>query len=629
MQNFLIPASERNAQLKTFHFFLLNDFHSEQIMNWSEVLLSSLLWILQSLAITSIVFSLVLAILVKTTRWAHQFWLLARDYLSPKHSIKPLCYFWIIVFFNLISVRLDILFSEWYNAIYSALQAMKINVFWQQMIVFSLLASVHVLNVLFTYYISQRFKIQWRTWLNKHYLDKWLANQAYYKTQYGLTQLENPDQRIQQDIESYINSTLSFATGVISSTVSLVAFTAILWNLSGPMEIMGYQIPHMMVFLVFIYVLITSVMAFRIGRPLIKLNFANEKLNANYRYSLIRLKEYAESIAFYRGEKMEQHLLLKQFNKIISNIWQLVYRTLKLSGFNLVVSQVSVIFPLIIQATRYFSQQITLGDLMQTAQAFGTVQSSLSFYRNSYDEFAAYRAVLDRLTGFHSIIHSATQPLQTQIQQSEGDVIFKALTIKTPDNKVLIKNLNLHLTQGTSLLIQGNSGAGKTTLLRTIAGLWPYSEGTIICPQQQALFLSQKPYLPQGRLLDALFYPSLANEKVDLGEIQQIIQQVQLGHLTDKLEQENDWTRVLSLGEQQRLAFARLLLHKPLVAFLDEATASMDEGLEDAMYRLLKTSLPNTTIISVGHRSTLLQHHHLHLKLNIDTQWEVKEHHKN
>lgn len=593
-------------------------------MNWTEELLTSIFWILKSLAITSIAFSLILALLTKTTRWAHQFWLLAEGYLSPKNSLKPLGYFAIIIFFNLLSVRLDILFSNWYNAMYSALQEMNVNVFWQQMIIFSALATVHVCNVLLTYYLTQRFTIQWRTWLNENMVNKWTYNQAYYKTQFLEKQLDNPDQRIQQDILSYVSSSITFATGVISSTVSLVAFTVILWNLSGPMTVMGIEIPHMMVFLVFIYVLISSIIAFRVGRPLISLNFANEHLNANYRYSLIRLKEYAESIAFYRGEKAEKILLLQQFEKVIDNVWQIVYRTLKLSGFNLAVSQVSVIFPLIIQATRYFSEQIKLGDLMQTAQAFGKVQTALSFYRNSYDDFTAYRAVLDRLTGFHTAIQQSHQAAKTSIHPSAESVIFQQVNVKTPDGKMLIQDLNLTLNKGDSLLIQGASGAGKTTLLRTIAGLWAYSEGQVTCPQQNTLFLSQKPYLPQGRLIDALYYPEKTPDNVDLAQAKTIIQQVQLGHLCDKLTWEDEWTRVLSLGEQQRLAFARLLLHKPIVAFLDEATASMDEGLEDFMYRLIRQVLPDTIIISVGHRSTLQIHHTQHLQIREDHSWELK-----
>ncbi|WP_040977220.1 ABC transporter ATP-binding protein/permease [Necropsobacter massiliensis] len=592
-------------------------------MNWSEELVTSLLWIIKSLVITGILFSLILYVLARTTRWAHQFWLLAKGYLSPQNSIKPLCYFFVIIAFNLLSVRLDILFSNWYNAMYSALQEINADVFWQQMIIFSVLASIHVVNVLLTYYLSQRFTIQWRVWLNANMLDKWTANQAYYKAQFLSNQLDNPDQRIQQDIQSYVSDSLGFATGVISSSVSLVAFTIILWNLSGPMNIGGVEIPHMMVFLVFIYVLISSIFAFKIGRPLIRLNFLNERLNANYRYSLIRLKEYAESIAFYRGETMEKSALLRQFDKVIENVWQIVYRSLKLTGFNLLVSQVSVIFPFIIQAIRYFSQQIKLGDLMQTAQAFGKVESALSFYRNAYDSFTAYRAVLDRLTGFHSAIMDANQPSKVEMQDTTGAVFFRALNVNTPDGQTLIRDLNVQLTAGTRLLIQGQSGAGKTTLLRTAAGLWPYSEGSVGRPLQSALFLSQKPYLPQGRLLDALYYPEAAPQSADIQQAAALIRQVNLGHLAEKLEQQDDWSRVLSLGEQQRLAFARLILHKPAVAFLDEATASMDEGLEDAMYRLLTTALPNTTIISIGHRSTLLRHHQQHLHIHADQSWTL------
>lgn len=593
-------------------------------MDYTQELLDSLLWILKAMAITAVVFPLAVYILAKNTRWGCQFWLLAKGYLTPTRTLQPIIYFVIIVFFNLLSVRLDILFSEWYKAMYNALQKMEESIFWIQMIVFCVLATVHMANVLLTYYLTQRFTIQWRTWLNEQMVEKWTNNQAYYKTQYVYNQLDNPDQRIQQDVQSYVSSSISFATGVISAVVSIVAFTIILWGLAGPMTIAGITISHAMVYFVFMYVLVTSVFAFKIGRPLINLNFANERLTANYRYSLIRIKEYAESIAFFRGEKMEKSVLFQQFDRIIQNIWQMVFRTLKLFGFNLVATQVSVIFPFIIQASRYFSKQIELGDLIQTAQAFGKVQSALSFFRNSYDDFAGYRAVLDRLTGFHTAIEQANQAANIVIQPTENAVEFENLTVNKPTGEALIKNLNLHLPQGSSLLIKGPSGSGKTTLLRTIAGLWAYSEGTVRCPQHDVLFLSQKPYLPQGRLIDALFYPQVAPEDVDLAKAAQIMQQVQLGHLAEKLTQENDWTRVLSLGEQQRLSFARVLMHKPLAAFLDEATASMDEGLEDAMYRLLREELPQTTIISVGHRSTLQTHHQQHLLINPEDQsWQL------
>ena len=593
-------------------------------MDYTQELLDSLLWISKAMAITAVVFPLTVYILAKNTRWGRQFWLLAKGYLTPTRTLQPIIYFVIIVFFNLLSVRLDILFSEWYKAMYNALQKMEESIFWVQMIVFCVLATVHMANVLLTYYLTQRFTIQWRTWLNEQMVEKWTNNQAYYKTQYVYNQLDNPDQRIQQDVQSYVSSSISFATGVISAVVSIVAFTIILWGLAGPMTIAGITISHAMVYFVFMYVLVTSVFAFKIGRPLINLNFANERLTANYRYSLIRIKEYAESIAFFRGEKMEKSVLFQQFDRIIQNVWQMVFRTLKLSGFNFVVSQVSVIFPFIIQASRYFSKQIELGDLIQTAQAFGKVQSALSFFRNSYDDFAGYRAVLDRLTGFHTAIEQANQTANIVLQPTETAVEFENLTVNKPTGEALIKNLNLHLPQGSSLLIKGPSGSGKTTLLRTIAGLWAYSEGTVRCPQHDVLFLSQKPYLPQGRLIDALFYPQVAPEDVDLAKAAQIMQQVQLGHLAEKLTQEYVWTRVLSLGEQQRLSFARVLMHKPLAAFLAEATASMDEGLEDAMYRLLREELPQTAIISVGHRSTLQTHHQHHLLINPEDQsWQL------
>ena len=594
-------------------------------MDYTQEIITSSLWIARTLALTVIFFSLGIFLLVRLTHWGKQFWMFAGGYLSPKRSIKPLLFFVLIVTLTLFSVRLSLVHSTWYNNMYTALQEFNQTVFWEQMILFCFIAGFSVAAALISYYLNQRFSINWIEWLNTELLEKWMDKRAYYKSQYIGNNLDNPDQRIQQDIQSYVKTTLSLSTGVIDAVTSMISYTILLWGLAGPMTLLGIEIPRAMVYLVFAYVIFTTLIAFWLGKPLIRLNFANEKLNANYRYSLIRVKEYAESIAFYAGEKVEKNRLYKQFRAVIDNMWDIVFRALKFSGFNLVVSQISVVFPLLIQVSRYFEKQIKLGDLMQTLQVFGKLHSNLSFFRNTYDSFAEYKATLDRLTGFHYSVEAAQKQSKTDITDHPTDVIFQHLSVKSPMGKILIKDLNLTLTQGNSLLIQGQSGVGKTTLLRTIAGLWSYAEGKIFCPQHNTLFLSQRPYLPQGNLLTALYYPD-TTENVDLAKITRVLEQVQLAHLQDRLEQEQDWSRILSLGEQQRLAFARLLLHKPKVAFLDEASASLDEGMEYAMYRLIREELPNTTIISVGHRSTLVPLHQQQLELHTDGSWVFNPH---
>ena len=594
-------------------------------MDYTQEIITSSLWIARTLALTVIFFSLGIFLLVRLTHWGKQFWMFAGGYLSPKRSIKPLLFFVLIVTLTLFSVRLSLVHSTWYNNMYTALQEFNQTVFWEQMILFCFIAGFSVAAALISYYLNQRFSINWIEWLNTELLEKWMDKRAYYKSQYIGNNLDNPDQRIQQDIQSYVKTTLSLSTGVIDAVTSMISYTILLWGLAGPMTLLGIEIPRAMVYLVFAYVIFTTLIAFWLGKPLIRLNFANEKLNANYRYSLIRVKEYAESIAFYAGEKVEKSRLYKQFRAVIDNMWDIVFRALKFSGFNLVVSQISVVFPLLIQVGRYFEKQIKLGDLMQTLQVFGKLHSNLSFFRNTYDSFAEYKATLDRLTGFHYSVEAAQKQSKTDITDHPTDVIFQHISVKSPMGKILIKDLNLTLTQGNSLLIQGQSGVGKTTLLRTIAGLWSYAEGKIFCPQHNTLFLSQRPYLPQGNLLTALYYPD-TTENVDLAKITRVLEQVQLAHLQDRLEQEQDWSRILSLGEQQRLAFARLLLHKPKVAFLDEASASLDEGMEHAMYRLIREELPNTTIISVGHRSTLVPLHQQQLELHTDGSWVFNPH---
>lgn len=591
-------------------------------MDWSQELLDSVVWIAEAFLLSVICLLIVGFILIKTTRWASQFWSLAQHYFDPRKNLLTIFTFTIILLLSLTGVRISVLFSNWYNTMYTALQKLDENSFWIQMVVFSVLAFIHIFRLLLTYYLQQRFEIKWRENLNEKMLNAWLDKKSYYLSFYLKNTIDNPDQRIQQDITSFVGVSLSLVLGLISSMVSAVAFTVILWGLSGDMNILGVTIPRGMVFLLFLYILISTVFAFKIGKPLIVLNFLEERLNANYRYSLIRIREYAESIAFYAGEKIENNKLKKKFENVIENVWAIVHRNLKFQGFNFFISQASVVFPFIIQAPRFFAEQITLGGMIQTSQAFGNLSGDLSFFRNAYDNFAGYQAVLDRLTGFHENIEEAHKlPIPNAIEQGDT-VLFDTITITTPHDKILVRNLSFTVNTGDALLIQGPSGSGKTTILRTIAGLWPYCEGKVVCPSKGVLFLSQKPYLPEGRLIDTLFYPeAVPMNGVELAE--EVLFKVALPHLVNRIDEVLNWSHTLSLGEQQRIAFARLLLNKPKVAFLDEATSAMDEGLEFTMYTLLRTSLPDLRLVSVGHRSTLLEHHTHLLTLKGSGNWAV------
>ncbi|GAB2905229.1 ABC transporter ATP-binding protein/permease [Paralcaligenes sp. KSB-10] len=636
-------------------------------MNWNHELLESGLWILKAYAITVVLAGLAIWALVRFTIWGRQFWTLAKGYFSPKRSWQPLIALAFILFLTLCGVRLDVLFSSWYNNMYTALQKLDETEFWFAMWLFAVLATTHVIRSLIDFYVEQAFTIHWRVWLNEQMLSRWLDHQAYYRTQYLDKPTDNPDQRIQQDVNSFVSTSLTLSMGVVNALVSTFAFTLILWNLSGPLSVMGLDIPRGMVFLVFLYVLVATVFAIRIGRPLISLNFLNERFNADYRYALVRLREYAESVAFYAGEKVEGALLRNRFAQVIANSWAIVYRSLKFLGFNFSITQAAVVFPFIIQAQRFFTKKISLGDLIQTAQAFGRLQDNLSFFRNAYDSFAAYRATLDRLTGFTTAIRHSYELPTPQVQAQGKRVALDHLTVLTPSRQLLINRLSLEVQPGAPLLIRGASGSGKTTLLRSIAGLWPYCEGGIIRPESGALFLSQKPYLPLGSLREALYYPSqlpgaagtsiiaspqrqqeaamtssrggsanldtllvssdslLETQPSNLsdGQAQEVLKQVQLGHLIDKLDEVADWGRILSLGEQQRLAFGRMLLARPDAAFLDEASSALDEGLEESMYRLTREHLPDMILLSVGHRSTLVAHHSRQLIIKGGGAWEL------
>lgn len=594
-------------------------------MNWHQALQESLSWLAIASFITLIGFTLCATLAVRYTRWGGQFWQLAGPYFTFRRSWRPLLVFAALLVLTLFSVRMNVLFSFWYNGFYSALQALDQTAFWYLLGVFAVLATLHVLRSLLTFYVTQAFSIHWRVWLTERLTNDWMHGDAYYRGQFLAEPVDNPDQRIELDVNAFVSNSVSLALGAVSALVSLVAFTGILWGLSAPLAVAGVEIPRAMVFAVYVYVLIATWIAFRLGRPLIRLNFLNEKLTANFRYALMRLRENAENVAFYQGAPVERATLLGRFGALIINVWALVFRNLKFSGFNLGVSQVAVVFPFILQAPRFFSGAIKLGDVMQTSQAFGQVQDSLSFFRESYDTFAQYRATLDRLTGFLDANQQASElpRVSTKAQTQALDIV--GLQVRRPDGHALIADLDLRLHAGQALLIKGPSGSGKTTLLRALAGLWPYAEGEVGRPiGTEALFLSQRPYLPLGDLRTAIAYPADAAPQ-DHGRMQQALRQVNLAHLAERLEVSCDWSHILSVGEQQRLAFARVLFNRPHVVFLDESTSAMDEGLEHALYSLLRSEMPQTLLVSVGHRSTLAGFHTHRLEVDGQGGWSLLE----
>ncbi|WP_341677602.1 ABC transporter ATP-binding protein/permease [Niveibacterium sp. SC-1] len=591
-------------------------------MDWNQELLNSALWLLKAYAITLVGFAALIVALARFTVWGRQFWAISGGYFSPKRSWKPLAGLALMLLFVLFAVRMNVLFSYWYNGFYSALQGLDQKGFWFYMKLFAILATVHVARALLNAYIRGSFTIHWRTWLNARLVDQWMDQRGYYLGRFVQPGMDNPEQRIQQDVTSIATDTLTLGLGLVQAAVSIFAFTGILWGLSAPMHVWDYEVPRAMVFLVYIYVIIASVFAFKIGRPLIQLNFLNEKLNASYRYVLMRVREYGENVALYRGEAVEKRGLFASFAQVIANAWAMLWRGLKFDGYNLAISQVAVIFPFLIQAPRLFTGQIKLGDVMQTSQAFDQVQDALSFFRTSYDAFATYRAALVRLDGFQRNMAGAAELRLPALRENPDALEVDGLTVQRPDGKVLAQQVQIALRAGDSLLIRGPSGAGKTTLLRSLAGLWPFAQGSAARPGGDAtLFLSQKPYLPIGSLRDALAYPS---DQVDAQRAREILGKVQLGHLADRLESDEDWALQLSPGEQQRLAFGRVLANRPALVFLDEATSAVDTGLEHSLYTLLRQELPQTMVVSVGHRETLLPFHASALTLKGDGTWSAE-----
>ncbi|MGW6660014.1 ABC transporter ATP-binding protein/permease [Rhodococcus sp. NPDC055024] len=602
-------------------------------MNWNNAVPDSALWLAEAFAITVVALVIAGLLLSRYTRWGNQFRRMAWPYFDPRRTVLPLLILASLLLLTIFGVRVTVLFSYWYKDFYDAIQNLDETAFWHYLRVFAILAAVHVVSSLVVYLVGQTLDISWRSWLNDTLTDDWLDGSAYYRGNFLENPVDNPDQRIQADITAFVTSSRTLSMGAVAAMVSIVSFTKILWDLSGPLTVFGTEIPRAMIFLVYIYVLVTTALAFWIGRPLIMLNFLNEKLGATFRYALVRLREYGESIAFYRGENVERRTLGLRFAAVIRNMWAIVFRTLKFSGFNLAVDQTAVVFPFLVQGSRLFSGQITFGDVMQTAQAFGQVHNSLSFFRESYADFASFRATLIRLTGLADANRRARALPVLDAFSSGSHLVVRGLDVRTPVGDALISELDLSLVPGDALLVKGPSGSGKTTLLRSIAQLWPYADGSVTTPVGDVLFLSQRPYLPLGSLRAGLAYPDqlpsgqppTGRSKFDDYTLRDALARVHLAHLIGRLDEAEDWTRILSPGEQQRLAFARVLLTRPRTAFLDEATSGIDEGLEYTLYDLLRQELPDSIIVSVGHRSTLGVFHNRQLELHGAGHWSLTD----
>lgn len=620
-------------------------------VDWGNEFLASTRWVLEAFGVTAVCLAVILVLVGRHTEWGRQFWRLNGPYFtsSPARVTAWLMLAGLLAS-AVLSVRIAVLLSYYGNDLFSSLQVAfegsgesdgsrkgtGVDGFWQSMRIFGVLATVATVRSLVDLYLLQRFTIRWRMWLTRRLVDDWLGGYAYYRGQLLTAPIDNPDQRIQQDVDVVTTGTgepnvpshgsgNTLLFGAVESVLSVASFGVIMWQLSGPLTVADVTVPRALFWIVIVYVLVATVVAFWIGRPLIRLSFLNEFRNASLRYAMIRLKEAASAVGLYRGEDAERRQLTTRLDAVIANYRNWLNRMVLFLGFNLSVSQAINPLPYIVQAQRLFANQISFGDVMQSATAFHAIHDALSFFRNAYDAFASYRAALIRLDGLLTANEATRVVPQLTIEQSSGDAVrLEDVDVRTPDGQLLVEALDVRLDPGDSVVITGPSGTGKTTLLESLAGLWPHASGRVEFPVagREVMFVSQLPYIPLGDLRTVASYPRPQGE-VDAARVQQALIKVALPHLVIRINEVKDWAKVLSVGEQQRVAFARILLNEPRVVFLDESTSAMDEGLELMLYRLLRDELPATILVSVSHRDTVEQHHDRQLVLLGAGRWRL------
>ena len=537
-----------------------------------------------------------------------------------------------VIALTLGQVYMLVLLNGWNNDFYNALQQRAFESFWPLIGQFTGFAFLHIIFAVYAVYVRQILEIKWRNWMTDKYLDRWLGHQTYYRLQVaGQDDMDNPDQRIADDVNSFVNLTLGLFVGVLKQATSLVAFVVILWNLSGSLDIpLGdtvLSVPGYMVFVTLIYSVVGTWLAHKVGRKLIRLNYDQQRFEADFRFSMVRVRENSESVAFYGGEKPELQNFRERFALVIGNFWGLMKRTKLLNFYVNGYAQIAIIVPVLMCAPQYFNGTMQLGGFMQTISAFGRVQDALSYFVESYDSIAQYVAVIRRLGGFAGHMEEAealTSSFDFTKNTSNALQLWQ-MDIALPDGRQLAEKLSIAVPAGKRLLISGGSGAGKSTLLRAIAGIWPYGTGEISLPTGwRTMFLPQRPYLPLGSLRRAIYYPQPVPENID-DNLAGLLERFGLQNLAGQLDAVDDWSRILSLGEQQRLAFIRILLLRPDIVFLDESTSALDEPREAQAYEILHQLLPQMAVVSVGHRSSLLHCHDKQLVLAGDGYWKLED----
>jgi vitamin B12/bleomycin/antimicrobial peptide transport system ATP-binding/permease protein len=556
----------------------------------------------------------------------HAAWRLAAPYWRSEERWRARLLLGVVVALNLSLVGMSVWLSYWNREFFNSLQAKDSDAFWDLLLWgrqtdsgpmpgFVLIAAVYILIAVYALYLRQALQIRWRRWLTEEYLERWLGDRAYYRIALTDPGTDNPDQRIADDIRLFVDDTLALGLGLMNSVVTLASFVVVLWGLSGPLDILGLDIPGYMVWVALIYAVLGTWLAHKVGRPLIGLNFHQQRVEADFRFALVRLRENAEGVALYGGEADERRGLLQRFHALMENWWGIMVATKRLTFFTAGYTQVAVVFPFIVAAPSYFGGSIPLGGLTQTAGAFGNVQGSLSWFVDNYARLTEWGATVDRLTGFWGAVRAAREAAErgegvhaTPDAAAPG-VVLQDLRLALPDGRVLMEVPEARIAPGERVLVAGPSGSGKSTLFRAIAGIWPFGSGRVRVPEAgQALFLPQRPYLPLGTLRRAVCYPRDAASFTD-AEIAEALEVAGLAQLIPRLDEEAAWAQRLSGGEQQRVALARALLLKPGWLFLDEATASLDPEAEARFYATLRERLPEATLVSIAHRPAVAQYH--------------------